>query len=60
MKIFIFGLVIDFFVFKIGYWSNAFVNSIKLRPIIVSKNISSEECLKVLNYRNIMEYPNLI
>ena len=24
-----------------------------------SKNISSDECLKVLNYGNIMEYPNL-
>ena len=39
--------------------SNAFGNSIKLEPIIDSKNISSDECLKVLNYGNIMEYPNL-
>ena len=59
MKIFIFGLVIAFFVFKIGFLSNAFGNSIKLEPIIDSKNISSDECLKVLNYGNIMEYPNL-
>ena len=50
MKIFIFGLVIAFFVFKIGILSNAFGNSIKLGPIINSKNISSNECLKVLNY----------
>ena len=40
--------------------SNAFGNSIKLGPIIVSKNISLYECLKVLNYANIMGYPNLI
>ena len=59
MKIFIFGLVIAFFIFKIGFLSNVFGNSIKLGPIIDSKNISSEECLKVLNYGNIMEYPNL-
>ena len=59
MKIFIFGLVIAFFVFKIGFLSNAFGNSIKLEPIIDSKNISSDECLKVLNNGNIMEYPNL-
>ena len=39
--------------------SNAFGNSIKLEPIIVNKNISSNECLKVLSYGNIMEYPNL-
>ena len=60
MKIFIFGLGIIFFVFKIGILANAFGNSIKLGPIIVSKNISSDECLKVLNYANIMEYPNII
>ena len=59
MKIFIFGLVIVFFVFKIGFLSNVFGNSVKLWPIIDSKNISSDECLKVLNYGNIMEYPNL-
>ena len=59
MKIFIFGLIIAFFVFKIGILSNAFGNSIKLGPTIDSKNISSNECLKVLNYGNIMEYPNL-
>ena len=59
MKIFIFGLVIAFFVFKIGILSIAFGNSSKLGPIIVSKYISSAECLKVLNYGNIMEYPNL-
>ncbi len=59
MKIFIFGLVIVFFVFKIGFLSNAFGNSIKLEPITDSKNISSDECLKALNYGNIMEYPNL-
>ena len=39
--------------------SNAFGNSIKLEPIIVSKNISSNECLKVLSYWNIMDYLNL-
>ena len=39
--------------------SNAFGNSIKLEAIIDSKNISSDECLKVLNYGNIIEYPNL-
>ena len=60
MKIFIFGLVIAFFVFKIGFLSNAFGNSIKLGPILDSKDISSYEWLKVLNYGNIMEYPNLI
>ncbi len=59
MKIFIFGLIIAFFVFKIGILSNAFGNSIKLGPTIDSKNISSNECLKVLNYGNIIEYPNL-
>ena len=59
MKIFIFGLVIAFFVFKIGFLSIAFGNSIRLEPIIDSKNISPDECLKVLNYGNIMEYPNL-
>ena len=59
MKIFIFGLVVAFFIFKIGFLSNAFGNSIKLGPIIDSKNISSDECLKVLNYGNVMEYPNL-
>ena len=59
MKIFIFGLVIAFFVFKIGILSNAFGNSIKLGPTIDSKNISSNECLKVLNYGNIIKYPNL-
>ena len=59
MKIFIFGLVIAFFVFKIGFLSNAFGNSIKLGSIVDSKNISSNECLNVLNYGNIMEYPNL-
>ena len=52
-------MVIVFFVFKIGFLPNAFGNSIKLGPIIDRKNISSEECLKVLNYGNIMEYPNL-
>ena len=59
MKIFLFCLVIVFFVFKIGFLSNALGNSIKLGKIIDSKNISSDECLKVLNYGNIMEYPNL-
>ena len=59
MKIFIFGLVIAFFVFKIGFLSNAFGNSIKLGILLNSKYISSDECLKVLNYGNIMEYPNL-
>ena len=59
MKIFIFGLVVAFFIFKIGFLSNAFGNSIKLGPTIDSKNISSDDCLKVLNYGNIMEYPNL-
>ena len=49
MKIFIFGLVIAFFVFKIGYLPNVFGNSIKLGPILDSKNISSDECLKLLN-----------
>ena len=39
MKMFIFGLLIAFFVFKIGFLSNAFGNSIKLEPIIDSKNI---------------------
>ena len=39
--------------------SNAFGNLIKSGPIIDSKNISSDECLEVSNYGNIMEYPNL-
>ena len=61
MKIFIFGLGIAFFVFKIGILSNAFGNLIRLGPIIDSKNISSEECLRVLNYGNIRvyQYPHL-
>ena len=46
MKIFIFGLIAAFFIFKIGFLSNAFGNSIKLEPTIVIKNISSNECLK--------------
>ena len=58
MKGFIFGLVIAFF-FKIGFLSNAFANSIKLGPNIDRKWIFSNDCLKVLNYRNIMEYPDL-
>ena len=59
MKIFIFGLVIVFFVFNIGYQSNAFGYSIKYGPILDSKNISLDECLKVLNNGNIIEYPNI-
>ena len=39
--------------------SIAFSYSIKLGPTISSKNISSDECLKVLNYGKIMDYPNL-
>ena len=39
--------------------SNDFGNSNKLGSFIDSKNISLDECLKGLNYGNIMEYPNL-
>ena len=49
----------SFFCFLDWILSNAFGNSIKIWPIIDSKNISSNECLKVLNYGNIIEYPNL-
>ena len=58
MKIFLFGLIIAFFVFKIGFWNNAYGNSIKLGPTEDSNNISSDECMKVLNFGKIMEYPN--
>ena len=58
MKIFLFGLIIAFFVFKIGFWSNAYSNSIKLGPTEDSEKISSDECMKVLNFGKIMEYPN--
>tara|TARA_Y100001970_G_C14211505_1_gene847229 strand:- start:1856 stop:2185 length:330 start_codon:yes stop_codon:yes gene_type:complete len=58
MKIFLFGLVIVFFVFKIGFWSNAYSNTIKLGPTEDGKKISSGECMKVLNFGKIMEYPN--
>ena len=57
MKIFLFGLIISFFVFKIGFWNNAYSNSIKLGPTEDDK-ISSDECMKALNFGNIMEYPN--
>ena len=43
MKIFLFGLSIDFFVYKIGFWNNAYSNSIKLWPTEDGKNISSYE-----------------
>ena len=49
-KIFIFGLVIALFVFKIGFLSNFFSNSTKLGPFVDNKNITSDDCLKVLNY----------
>ena len=58
MKIFLFGLIIAFFVFKIEFWNNAYGNSIKLGPTEDSNNISSDECMKVLNFGKIMEYPN--
>ena len=58
MKIFLFGLIIAFFVFKIGFWNSSYGNSIKLGLIEDSKNISSDECMKVLNFGKIMEYPN--
>ena len=58
MKIFLFGLIIVFFVFKIGFWNNAHSNSIKLRPTEGGKNISSDKRMKVLNFGKIMEYPN--
>ena len=58
MKIFLFGLIIAFFIFKIGFWNNAYGNSIKLGPTEDSNNISSDECMKVLNFGKIMEYPN--
>ena len=50
MKIFLFGLIIAFFVFKIGFWSNAYSNSIKLGSTEDGKKISSDECMKVLNF----------
>ena len=50
MKIFLFGLIISFFVFKIGFWNNAYSNSIKLGPTEDGNNISSDECMKVLNF----------
>ena len=48
MKIFLFGLIISFFVFKIGFWNNAYSNPIKLGPTEDGNNISSDECMKVL------------
>ena len=60
MKIFIFGLVIAFFIFKIGYWSNAYSNTVKLGPMKKTIDaISSLECKDILNNGNIMEYPDL-
>tara|TARA_B100001094_G_C17634683_1_gene532152 strand:- start:195 stop:419 length:225 start_codon:yes stop_codon:yes gene_type:complete len=50
MKIFIFGLVIAFFIFKIGFWSDAYGNSV-IRDgstTIGAGDISSKECLDVL------------
>lgn len=50
MKIFIFGLVIAFFIFKIGYWSDAYGNSVTRdeSTMIGAGDISSKECLEVL------------
>ena len=49
MKIFIFGLVIAFFIFKIGYWSNAYAGVVtNSGNTIYSEDISFEECLEVL------------
>ena len=60
MKIFIFGLVIVFFFFKISYWSNAYGNEVELGPMQKTNgNISSTECKEILNSGNIMEYPDL-
>ena len=59
MKIFQFGLKIVFFVFIIRFWSNTYSNSIKFGPTEGGKNISSNECMKVLNFGKIMKYPNL-
>ena len=61
MKIFIFGLVIAFFIFKIGYWSDAYSNVVELVPMPntnSSSEISDAECREVLNKGNIMEYPS--
>ena len=58
MKIFLFGLIISFFVFKIGFWNNAYSNSIKLGPTEDGIKISPHECMNVLNFGKIMEYPN--
>ena len=58
MKIFIFGLVIAFFIFKIGFWSNAYSNTVELGPLNNSIiGITSAECREILNNGNIMEYP---
>ena len=58
MKIFIFGLVIAFFIFKIGFWSKAYSNFVELGPMQRTiDDISSAECREILNSGNIMEYP---
>ena len=60
MKIFIFGLVIVFFIFKLGFWSNAYSDTVLLGPIEeITGDISSAECREILNNGNIMENPNL-
>ena len=57
MKIFIFGLVIAFFIFKIGFWSKAYSNIVELGPQNSPYTISDAECREVLNNGNIMQYP---
>ena len=60
MKIFIFGLVIAFFIFKIGYWSSAYSNTVHLGPVQKTiGDISAAKCREILNNGNIMEYPDL-
>ena len=61
MKIFIFGLVIAFFIFKIGYWSKAYSDShadvgcVELSSEKIStSSMTHKECLDVLRYGNIM------
>ena len=58
MKIFIFGLVIAFFIFKIGFWSSAYSNTVVLGPMQKTiGDISASECREILNNGNVLEYP---
>ncbi len=65
MKIFIFGLVIAFFIFKIGYWSNAYSQEVnRYKPKLFSElkyfenPISKRECSAVLHKGNLVYMGN--